>query len=169
MANFTTAGSDTFPAGHVLQIQQYAYTGQDSWATSVGTWRDMHVEDAITLSNVNNKVLVVVSMMVGASNDGYMHYRLRRNGSDIINGQARGSCTVCSFMADTDPTAGENYMEHCGITYLDDPSETTIQTLTYNVYGHNQNGAHQINRCNTASDANRGSPVSTITLMEISV
>ena len=38
MANFTTAGSDTFPAGHLLQVKSHYYASNAALGTSTQNW-----------------------------------------------------------------------------------------------------------------------------------
>jgi hypothetical protein len=124
---------------------------------------------SITLSNASHKVLVTIILMVGGNNDGYLHYRVERNGSDIALGVARSSTTRCLFMTNMDSAHGEHEIMPTGVIYLDDPSETSITPLAYKIYAHSQNGTQHLNRCETGTDYNRGQPVSTITLQEIAV
>ena len=164
-----TLGSGiVFPAGHILQTVQYVEDQHSTWSSS-STWRDMGMDLSITLSNASHKVLVTVLLHVGAASDGYLHYRVERNGSDLALGVARSSCTRCLFMTNIDSGHGQHEIMITGITYLDDPSETTITPLAYKIYSHAQNGQQHLNRCEDGADYNRGQPVSTITLQEIAV
>jgi hypothetical protein len=160
----------TFPAGCIVQVLSYTFTGHRSFSSANGVWRDLFGggnDLTIHLSKPSNKVLINAQINVGGVNDSYLHYKLTRNGTDVVIGDARGSTTRCAFMMNTDPSAGANYMESGGFTYLDDPSETTNQGLQYKMWSHARNGTQYLNRCHSSTDNNRGSPVSGFTLMEI--
>jgi hypothetical protein len=160
----------TFPAGHILQTVQVAKL--DTWTHSANTSNFYFItgmEKSITLSNASNKVLVTVNLMVGCQNDGYLHYKVQRNSVDLPVGNARVNCTRCLFTTNMDDSHGENEIMYTGITYLDDPSESSITSLVYKTWARSGNGTQYVNQCHAGSDINRGAPISTMTLQEIVV
>jgi hypothetical protein len=165
-----TLGSGiTFPAGHILQTVQVVKT--DTWTHAANTSTFYFItgmEKSITLSNASNKVLVTVDLMVGSADDGYLHYKVQRNTTDLTVGAVRGSCTRCMFMTNIDDTHGQHDMQKTGCTFLDDPSESTITPLEYKVYAHSGQTQY-INQCHTSDDYNRGATISTMTLQEVAV
>lgn len=165
----TNAAWGTDEGGKILQVVSVADTSQSYWATS-SSWRDTGFGKDITLTNVNSKVLVQISLNVGASNDGYMHFIIKRNGVDMPVGNSKGaSHTRCNFSTNLDNVHGQNEQQQISWQYLDDPTETTITPLTYRLHGHSANSSMHFNDCYSGTDYNRALTTSTITLMEISV
>ena len=164
----TTAGvpSSAMPAGSVIQVVQFNYTGRTSIAT--GTYIALPILATITPSSASNKILVRVVVHVGTygGTEG-MHGRLVCNGSTVpIYGDAAGSRDQAWFHI------GEHVSNYAiypaAAEYLHSPASTSA--LTYEVWARGHGPAYplSINSSETDTDGSQYSrTVSTITLMEI--
>jgi hypothetical protein len=99
MANFTTTGSDTFPAGHVLQTVVSTKTDENSATMTSTTWDKVrdgagNAEFGATINNVgaSNYVLIMMDFVAyqynGDANDGGSWGIMRE--STLINGHSGG-------------------------------------------------------------------------------
>ena len=172
MANFTTAGSDTFPAGHILQVLQVVkvdtYSNTNYGDTFVGI---PGMTLAINPASTSNKILVSASVTAG-SGVYAVYFKLRHNGSgsyaDVSGavGGPSGSRSRHTFdteagNSDTDQATTATMM------FLDSPSKDS--SFSYQVLGaHRHIGTWTINKSSGDGDADYSPrPISTLTLMEI--
>jgi hypothetical protein len=162
----STIAASAMPAGSVLQVVQFNYTGRTSIAT--GTYIALPILATITPSSASNKILVRIVVHVGAvgGNEG-LHGRLVCNGSTVpIYGDAAGSRDQAWFHCGAHYTQDEVYPAVA--EYLHSPASTSA--LTYEVWGRGHDVSYPISINSSEIDSNSSvcsRTVSTITLMEI--
>ncbi len=175
-ANAVTSGKlASGVGGKVLQVLQDVKT-DDYGVTSSGstTYTIPGLEQAITLSNANNKVLVQVTLNVNNYTSGFngIHWWINRNtsssdnklhvGEQIGSNRNRGTGSG-GHSADATHTLNES------ATFLDTPG--SVGAHTYNIQwkdGNSDGGTFYINRGSNNSDATSHTIcISSITLTEI--
>ena len=130
-ANFTTAGADKYPAGHVLQVVTSAYTTEWTQSMTGSTYElvnngSVDLSISITPTSTSNKVLLNLSfgrVVAHNSASGYgLGVIIQRNGTSV--GIHTGSNEPkCSFSLSCDSI---NYDGSCmSHNYLDSPSSTS--------------------------------------------
>ena len=144
MANFTTSGSDTFPAGHVIQVLMSTATA--SLQSSSTSYITTGLERTITPSATSSKIIINVSNDHDTSGGGMaVQYALFRGGSSIFDkvGYGHGLYRVISTFAQS---------------YLDSPS--TQSEVNYQLYCKSTGGSSPYFRY--------GGTLSTMVVMEVS-
>ena len=111
-----TVASARLPAGSVIQVVNYIYTGQ---TTTTGDWIDTGLTVTITPSSVSSKILVNVHQ-TGLSND--------TSTSGVKLRLMRNSTTLVQFENGAAYQSGDNDVGGSGITYLDSPATTSATT-----------------------------------------
>ena len=107
MAIYSSAGSDTFPAHHIIQVLQTVKT--DTWSTTAAGDAGALVTGlakAITPAHTSNKVMAHASVYAGATaysqylwikHNGSGSYQHLSNGSETSLGNSEGSTTRVMF------------------------------------------------------------------------
>lgn len=159
------ADGSAFAFGKVLQVVQELHKAPTSINTS--TFVSTPIEAVITPTSISSKILVRVSVTVGAygSNEGFKG-SLYRNGSQITDalGDAAGSRSRAWFHVGDMPL----YSQFTGGSeYLDSPATTSA--TTYTLYGRGVSGyPFYINTTEGDTDYDATArTMSVITLMEI--
>ena len=161
------------PPGTVLQAVQTS-TG-DTWASGGAngtTWYNISVLNTnITPKSATSKILIRTMLNIGS---GYWEIqgRYTRNGTPIGLGGPRGSRTQCTFIDNRYEDVGgvRNGWGAVSAEYLDSPATTSAITYGVDVNGYSTYVVGL--NYNPYSDVNNadyfGTPISTMTLMEIS-
>jgi hypothetical protein len=157
-------GRANLPTGSVLQVVQTVKS--DTFSTTSTSFTDITgLSVSITPTSASSKILVIYSVMTGASNSQPTYIRLVRNSTAIAIGDSAGSrtqVTTSSFA-----TNNNNQIDIQNMNFLDSPATTS--STTYKLQIQSDNSSTQVvNRCvrdDNASYDSRG--VSTITVMEI--
>ena len=156
--------------GHVLQIVQGVKTDTFT-SNSQTTFVDIGLSVAITPSSASSKVLIAYRVCTGIVSGGYgCALILVRGSTNIALGDADGSKTRVTSMAQSANSSAEGYKVHYQtVDFLDSPSTTSATTYKLTARGWNSSpGSFYINRSATESDtASFTRPISTITAMEI--
>ena len=176
MAIYSSAGSDTFPAHHIIQVLQTVKT--DTWSTTAAGDAGALVTGlakAITPAHTSNKVMAHASVYAGATaysqylwikHNGSGSYQHLSNGSETSLGNSEGSTTRVMF-GGQGGTAEADEASTATMFFLDSPSKDTA--FTYQVYAcQRAAGTMHINRPANATNADymsRG--ISVLTLWEI--
>jgi len=159
--------------GKVLQVVQFVKT--DQWSNT-GSWGQVAgFAASITPTSSTSKILVQVNAMVG-KNYFETQARLTRDGSDIALGNGTGTYRPSVTWIHNTYTGGSSEsiydMAQMAITYLDSPSTTSAISYGIKLRGYDySSGIVYINRThqfNDDSNGYMGTPISTITLMEVS-
>ena len=171
--NEKTTNNGIYIPGHVLQVQQTVF--KDTFSTSVGpSFAEVTgLRCNITPKSTSSKILVRFSLNL-SSQYYQTRGRILRDGSVIDGalGNTRGSRVRVSF----------NYVKYSGgssnstydmagvpVEYLDSPSTTSAVQYSLDLGGYSTSFAVHINRSHSDNDSSTydGTPVSTLTLMEI--
>ena len=137
MANYTSTGSDTFPAGHILQVQHYI-NNSESYTTST-TMTATALTDTITTASSSNKVVIIANVagVLKTGSNSKAAYSIYRGTQNLAAG---GSNSVTAydwmgwFQSGDSGQAGLNI----NMCYVDSPGSAA--THTYTVYYGNTDG-----------------------------
>lgn len=152
--------------GKILQVVSTTKTDTFSASTS-NTFTDITgLSVSITPSSVSSKVLVLVSLIGGATANGVANVQLLRGSTAICIGDAAGSRTRASASVDSN---GLDQAFSTSVNYLDSPATTSATTYKLAVNTGDTGGTAYINRPLLDTDnLYQGRYASTITVMEIS-
>ena len=159
LSNVTSAG---LPSGTVLQVKQAAKTDVFSTAsTSFVDVTDMSVN--ITPSSTNSKILIQLSLSLGANAGSFACFPRMLRGSTVIHAADTdyGNGIEAAFMFE----AGANTVFPLSWTYLDSPSTTS--STTYKLQMRVNTSTGYVNRQSSMTDSSWSGGVSSLTLMEI--
>lgn len=165
------------PAGVVLQTVYTHKTSTWSAVCSGNTLYDVTgLAATITPTSANSLILVQTTIYVGANQNAYnLRYQLRRNGSNIIVGDAEGGRVVSTGYVnpyDDDATTGGYQVANVGGVHMDAPASTSALTYQVAVAGYSGSTIY-LNRSHNWQNSPAGGydsvPVSSIILMEIAV
>ena len=159
--------------GAVLQVVQTTKT--DTTSTVSTSYADISgMSRTITPVAADSNILVMVMVSLGADGaiaaNGYV--QILRGSTDIFSGTAasRTSASVAMFAYGTGSGADLHYSTLTEpITYLDDPTYTLGDELTYKLQWATaaSNGTLYLNRSDADDSTSRPSTVSSIILMEV--
>ena len=146
-AHFTTTGSDTYPAGHVLQTVTSSYTTQWTQTLDGTTHENLNngssdLSIAITPASTSNKVLLKLSFgRVIAHNTGSgwgLGIIIRRGNGSVTSVGINTSSgePKCSFSLTTDSISYDGNSHT--FQYLDSPSSTSAVVYKFQGVGHTQ-------------------------------
>ena len=151
--------------GKVLQVLQPAAITSNTVSTTSSTFVDIAgVTIAITPSATSSKVLVLFNMMTGSNDGWHAHFRIVRDSTAIGIGDAYGS-----RKQSTSEGGGQQASMAESVTgmFLDSPSTTSATTYKLQ-WATESAGTIYLNRAWTNTDnANFGTFISTLTVMEI--
>ena len=163
---------EKMPAGSIIQFKQKVIT--DRYSESVppsnsGPYGNIVSSETISPRFNTSKILIMLNLNVGASNDGNLSVTLHRNGtliSDAI-GPSVGSRTAVTA---TDFTSSTSRQTQIISNFLDSPASTDEQSYGFRFStAENGNMTCYLNRDNNfGSSYHNQVPISTITLMEVS-
>lgn len=150
--------SASLPAGTVLQVQSFTFTGTTTIAASAFT--DTGITVSITPKFSTSKILILATVQCSGPATTYFRVNLVRNSTAIAQPSNLGSqpSTANSYIGDLG-IATEVY--NVSINYLDSPATTSA--TTYKIQGQVGSGSGYVN---TRADG-IGNQVSSITVMEI--
>jgi hypothetical protein len=153
-------------AFRVLQVVSTTKTDTFSASTS-NTFTDITgLSVSITPSATTSKILVMVSMIGGATANGVANIQLVRGSTAICIGDAAGSRTRASASTDSN---GLDQPFSTSINFLDSPATTSATTYKLTINTGDTGGTAYINRPLLDTDNfYQGRFASTITVMEIS-
>jgi hypothetical protein len=152
--------SASLPAGTILQVQSFTFTGTTAIAASAFT--DTGVTVSITPKFSTSKILVLATLQCSGPATIYFKINLVRNSTTIAQPSYMGNqpSTANSYVGDLG-IASEVY--NVSINYLDSPATTSA--TTYKLQGSVASGTGYVN---TRADS-IGNQISSITVMEIAV
>ena len=165
---------EKMPAGSIIQFKQKVIT--DRYSESVppsndsgGPYGNIVSSETISPRFNTSKILIMLNLNVGASNDGNLSVTLHRNGtliSDAI-GPSVGSRTAVTA---TDFTSNTSRQTQIISNFLDSPASTDEQSYGFRFsIAENGNMTCYLNRDNNFGGSYHNQvPISTITLMEVS-
>ena len=158
--------------GGIIQIKQKVIDGTYSESVppgNSGPYGNLVDSESITPTRSDSKILIMMNLNVGASNDGNLSVTLHRNGSVISGaiGADPGSRTPVTATEFTSSTSRQIQMN---VTYIDSPASTSAQTYGFKFsVAENGNMNCYLNRDNNfGSSYHTQKPISTITLIEVS-
>ena len=158
--------------GGIIQIKQKVIDGTYSESVppgNSGPYGNLVDSESITPTRSDSKILIMMNLNVGASNDGNLSVTLHRNGSVISGaiGAAPGSRTPVTATEFTSNTSRQVQMN---VTYIDSPASTSAQTYGFKFsVAENGNMNCYLNRDNNfGTSYHTQKPISTITLIEVS-
>ena len=155
MANFTTTGSDTFPAGHVITYYQDSTTSETNVSTS-GYTSVSNMDGTITPKYSGSKIVIMMhcgSMIQGGHASLYAK----------ITGTTTGTVSEQTRYGYHDDTAW--HALPIAITTFDTTSNTNAQTYQLQMKSQNQPGTSNYWRVNSYESSNTKG--GTVILMEI--
>ena len=158
--------------GGIIQIKQKVIDGTYSESVppgNSGPYGNLVDSESITPTRSDSKILIMMNLNVGASNDGNLSVTLNRNGSVISGaiGADPGSRTPVTATEFTSSTSRQIQMN---VTYIDSPASTSAQTYGFKFsVAENGNMNCYLNRDNNfGTSYHTQKPISTITLIEVS-
>ncbi len=159
-------------AGGIIQVRQKVIT--DTYSESVppgnsGPYGNIVNSETITPTRSDSKILIMMNLNVGASNDGNLSVTLHRNGS-VISGAVGADPGSRTPVTATEFTSSTSRQIQMNVTYIDSPASTSVQTYGFKFsVAENGNMTCYLNRDNNFGGTyHTQKPISTITLMELS-
>ena len=161
----TSASTNNFPAGSVLQVVSFTKTNTASFAD--GAYRDTGLSVSITPSATSSKIMIIYDAQMSAVTGQYQLSTQIVRGSTPVGIADEANNRVTTTSVSTRVNDSNTYQSSSGF-FLDSPNSTSA--LTYKIWSFLQTGGgtYYINRTVTDND-NVSSPraASTITLMEV--
>ncbi len=163
---------EKMPAGSIIQVKQKVIAGTYSESvppSSSGPYGNIVESETISPRFVSSKILIMLNLNVGASNNGNLSVTLHRNG-DIISGAIGESSSPKTSVTATDFTSSTARQTQIISNFLDSPASTDVQTYAFK-FSTAENGSMTcyLNRDdNFGGSTHTQKPISTITLMEVS-
>ena len=162
-------GSTTIASGVGKILQVVSSHKVDLFSTTSSSFVDITgLSRTITPIAASSKIHVIVSIHVGAAQYAYPTFNVLRGSTIITQGtNASGNRTNCSFGT---YIATEHITQTLGFTFLDSPSYSLSDTLTYKIQVASKYNSLEVNiNSNNSEDNNAWSlnGTSTITLMEV--
>ena len=170
LTNCTGVVAAALPAGSVLQVVHTNYTSQAT-STSATPASVSGFSATITPRSASNYVLIFVTVMFGAANDGYPYVLLLRGATSIGLGSGATGNKINTFLSGTLTNASASSPWRYSTTsksFLDSPATTSATTYQIQLASPYNSIAGYINRqSDTSNNTYIQFPASTITLMEI--
>ena len=159
-------------AGGIIQVRQKVITGTYSESVppgNSGPYGNLVDSESITPTRSDSKILIMMNLNVGASNDGNLSVTLHRNGS-VISGAIGASPGSRTPVTATEFTSSTSRQVQMNVTYIDSPASTSAQTYGFKFsVAENGNMTCYLNRDNNfGTSYHTQKPISTITLIEVS-
>ena len=159
-------------AGRIIHVRQKVITGTYSESVppgNSGPYGNLVDSESITPTRSDSKILIMMNLNVGASNDGNLSVTLHRNGS-VISGAIGASPGSRTPVTATEFTSSTSRQVQMNVTYIDSPASTSAQTYGFKFsVAENGNMTCYLNRDNNfGTSYHTQKPISTITLMELS-
>ena len=159
-------------AGGIIQVRQKVITGTYSESVppgNSGPYGNIVDSESITPTRADSKILIMMNLNVGASNDGNLSVTLHRNGS-VISGAVGANPGSRTPVTATEFTSSTSRQVQMNVTYLDSPASTSAQTYGFKFsVAENGNMNCYLNRDNNfGTSYHTQKPISTITLIEVS-
>tara|TARA_R100000808_G_C2141335_1_gene149122 strand:+ start:1188 stop:1871 length:684 start_codon:yes stop_codon:yes gene_type:complete len=167
--NGTIGSSATFPAHHIIKVQEKAITTKVR-ETTVNSWEDItgFTTDFVTTS-ASSKILIHGHMTVAGTND--CHVKMARviSGTEtdigIATEDASGTINGGRSLTGNMLTSAD-YPDHIGWVFIDEPGQASGTTITYKVKYY-VGGSGQAFNMNRSNNHLYGTGSSGIVLMEI--
>ena len=158
--------------GGIIQIKQKVIDGTYSESVppgNSGPYGNLVDSESITPTRSDSKILIMMNLNVGASNDGNLSVTLHRNGS-VISGAIGASPGSRTPVTATEFTSNTSRQVQMNVTYIDSPASTSAQTYGFKFsVAENGNMTCYLNRDNNFGGSyHTQKPISTITLIEVS-
>ena len=158
--------------GGIIQIKQKVIDGTYSESVppgNSGPYGNLVDSESITPTRSDSKILIMMNLNVGASNDGNLSVTLHRNGS-VISGAIGASPGSRTPVTATEFTSSTSRQVQMNVTYIDSPASTSAQTYGFKFsVAENGNMTCYLNRDNNFGGSyHTQKPISTITLIEVS-
>ena len=159
-------------SGGIIQVRQKVITGTYSESVppgNSGPYGNLVDSETITPTRSDSKILIMMNLNVGASNDGNLSVTLHRNGS-VISGAIGASPGSRTPVTATEFTSSTSRQVQMNVTYIDSPASTSAQTYGFKFsVAENGNMTCYLNRDNNfGTSYHTQKPISTITLIEVS-
>ena len=163
-----TGGVASGQGGGIIQTTTVTKTTQFSHSTATFTDITGLTVDITPVAG-NSKINIIINVTCGGPSNSFPAFRLRRNGTTNISlGTSQGSNqTQVSFGC---RLVNETEMDSLGYTFVDSPSYSVGDTLTYNlqIASKHNNAAVRVNRAGpTANQPYAFFGTSTITCQEV--
>lgn len=151
----------------VVQTVQSVKTNTWSGTGSGTTWVETDFYAKITPKSATNKILLMATLQL-ASGYWELQGRFSRSGTIIGVGRRQGAISPCGFHCSHYMGNYQDFWYPTTYTFLDSPATTSEIRYTLQLNGFDGNSVY-INRIEADWDNSdyAGSPISTITLMEI--
>ena len=158
--------------GGIIQIKQKVIDGTYSESVppgNSGPYGNLVDSESITPTRSDSKILIMMNLNVGASNDGNLSVTLHRNGS-VISGAIGADPGSRTPVTATEFTSNTSRQIQMNVTYIDSPASTSAQTYGFKFsVAENGNMNCYLNRDNNfGTSYHTQKPISTITLIEVS-
>jgi uncharacterized spore protein YtfJ len=166
---FTSAGVSVFQADGVAAsadavAQVKSTTKLDTFSTSSSSFTDVTgMAQSITPTSASNKILIVVTMTIGANN-GLCFFRLMRDSTAIGVGTAAGSRTSATTGI---AVSDINVAQPLSMSFLDSPATTSATNYKVQVISPESTAIVVNSSYSDASSSNRVRAISTITVFEV--
>ncbi len=159
--------TSTTATGKILQVVTSHKV--DAFATTSTSFVDLTgMSRTITPTAASSKINIIISLHVGAAANSYPTFNLLRGSTIVTQGtNGTGNMTNCSFGT---YIVNQDITQTLGYTFLDSPSYSLGDTLTYKLQIASKYNSHEvtINRTNAGTNASYSlNGTSTITLEEV--
>ena len=170
--DFGVVPLEKMPAGSIIQVKQKVIDGTYSESvppSSSGPYGNIVESETISPRFSTSKILIMMNLNVGASNDGNLSVTLHRNGS-VISGAIGADPGSRTPVTATEFTSSTSRQVQMNVTYIDSPASTSAQTYGFKFsVAENGNMNCYLNRDNNfGTSYHNQKPISTITLIEVS-
>jgi hypothetical protein len=154
--------------GGVLQVVSVSEDSTSSYSLSQGVLTSDVISAAITPTSTTSKILITAQVQLGLASENRVKVTFYRNGSivPLSVGDTPGNRTQCTMVGHV-----AQIWAHANVhgTFLDSPSSTSEQTYSLRIgHGVGETQTLYLNRASLYDDQSyQGSPISTLTLIEI--
>lgn len=167
----------TSGGGAYAQVAYEQITDDTEWSLTSGTspinWQDIGFSTAITPGSSSNLVEVQGTLTFSTNNattNGVFFYRIKRNGTQVLQGDADSNRTQVSFGLQEFKSSSGIATDTVSFCFVDSPASTSAQTYTIEVASPQVNCNWRLNGATNSTDhALRNRSISTLVLREITV
>ena len=149
-------------SGSIIQAQHAFKKNSTTIAANSGFTAISGLSKPITMSNANNKIIILVTISYGQSAFNFAYFKLYDGSSEITDATSTGG-TGAFISTFYHPQVAANCMLQVSGAYEFSPNDTNEHTI--NVYGDPQNSTLSINRRDSSTSF--VSSTSSLTLLEV--
>ena len=166
-SGLTLGSAVTFPAGHIIQVQSFAYTDDNKSGTGT-SFADTGLTVSITPTATSSKIMVMAQVSMGASTNYRFAIRLVRDSTNIFIADPSGLTSTTLATAGHQGSGGNMIDVTFPVMFLDSPSTTSATTYKIQAAAEQSAGTWYLNRgAGGADNSTVYTVTSSITVMEV--